>query len=128
MKCRIFIFPHTRMMSFIFISCKFEIFSKQKQVKRLDIVCKNEILKRAQVFLLNERGTPSFYVGTTFYSIFLFLLTLQAMCCFVGPRKMCVTKIRGWFWFFIDFNWPYQNDADINISFNDPSSTLSDTN
>jgi hypothetical protein len=35
------------------------------------------------------------------------------------PKKMCVTKMKGGdFGFFMDFNWPYQNDADINISFN----------
>lgn len=38
---------------------------------------------------------------------------------FPSTQRACRNEKWGWLWFFMDFNWPYRNDADINISFND---------
>lgn len=58
------------------------------------------------------------FFSLKFYSIYLFTLSLFVSWS-PSTDVRVETSNRGWLWFFMDFNWPYRNDADINISFND---------
>lgn len=58
-------------------------------------------------------SAPHAMTSVKFYSIYL------SRPPSTGAECACRNDKWGWLWFFMDFNWPYRNDADINISFND---------